>query len=223
MSFMKKIGDKVASSARQKADRQVQKAQDKVKQKVEQKADNIQEALLKKVKKVEKHIKGKIITDFDEFKAEWEKVAGDPRQTVFFFLIAVYNYMNDQKIGEEMATIPLAKTFLLADASSATGFKINRTGDGYLMEHMRENSRIINSYLGGTPDNNYELDPENIDMHIVGEVIEGTDAVIKIKSSGKDSDSPCPLRKNKDGQWKLFGFSSIATGIQQTEAEKGDF
>lgn len=223
MGFMKKLGDKAASAARQKADSKVQQAKSKVEQKVEQKVEGMQDALLKKVKKVEKHIKGKIITDFDEFKAGWEKVAGDPRQTVFFFLIAVYNYMTDQKLGEDMATIPLAKTFLLASTESPTGFKINRAGDGYLMEHMRESPRIINSYLGGTPDNNYELDPENIDMHIVGEVIEGTDAAIKIKSSGKDLDTPCPLRKNKDGQWKLFGFSSIATGVQQTETEKGDF
>ena len=219
MSFMKKIGDKVARSAKTTAERKVQKAGDKVEKKIEVSQD----ALLKKVKKIEKHIKGKIITDFDEFKADWEKVAGEPRQTMFFFLIAVYNYMTDQKLGENMATVPLAKTFLLTSTESPTGFKINPGGDGYLMEHMRESPRIINSYLGGTPKNNYEIDPENIDMHIVGEVIEGTDAVIKIQSGGKDLDSPCALRKNKDGQWKLFGFSSIATGVQQTEAEKGDF
>jgi len=223
MGFMKRVGNKVASTARQKADRQAQKAEDTVKEKAEQKAEGMQDALLKKVKKVEKHIKGKIITDFDEFKAEWEKIAGDPRQTVFFFLIAVYNYMTDQKLGENMATIPLAKTFLLTSTESPTGFKINQRGDGFLMEHMRESPRIINSYLGGTPKNNYEIDPENIDMHLVGEIIEGTDAVIKIQSGGKDLDSPVSLRKNKDGQWKLFGFSSIATGVQQTEAEKGDF
>ena len=219
MSFMKKLGDKASKAARETTDKGVQKVQDKADQKVE----GWQADLLKKVTKVEKHITGKIITDFNAFKAEWEKVAGDPRQTVFFFLIAVYNYMTNKKVGEDMATVVLPKTFLLTSTSSPTGFKINPRGDGYLMEHMRESPRIVNSYLGGSPDNNYKIDPENIDIHLVAEAIIGTDATIKIQSAGKDLDTPCFLRKNNEGQWKLFGFSSIATGVKKTEQEKGDF
>jgi len=219
MSFMKKLGDKASKAARETTDKGVQKVQDKADQKVE----GWQADLLKKVTKVEKHIKGKIVTDFNAFKAEWEKVAGDPRQTVFFFLIAVYTYMTTKKVGEDMATVVLPKTFLLTSTSSPTGFKINPRGDGYLMEHMRESPRIVNSYLGGSPDNNYKIDPANIDMHLVAEAIVGTDATIKIQSAGKDLDTPCFLRKNNEGQWKLFGFSSIATGVKKTEQEKGDF
>jgi hypothetical protein len=219
MSLFKKIGSKASKVGRETADKGVEKVQDKATEKVE----GWQADLLNKVTKVEKHIKGKIITDFNTFKTEWEKAAGDPRQTVLFFLIAAYNYMTDKKVGENMATVVLPKTFLLTNTSSPTGFKLNQRGDGYLLEHMRENPRIVNSYLGGTPDNNYKIDPANIDMHVVAEATVETDATIKVQSAGKDLDSPCFLRKNNEGQWKLFGFSSIATGVKKTEQEKGDF
>ena len=70
-------------------------------------------------------VKGKIIEDFDTFKAEWEKNSKDPAQSVLFFLIGVYNYAKgNEKVGEAQLTSVLSEKNVWADASSPSGFKI---------------------------------------------------------------------------------------------------
>lgn len=233
MSFLKKVGHKVASEAKSQVKSEVSEAIDRevvnAKDRLQGKLDKWEENLYKKVTKMDKHITGKIIKDFNTFKSEWSKVAGDPIQSVLFFAIACYNYcLIDKNIGENMATVILASTFLLKNTSSPTGFKVNRAGDGYLLEHMRESPRIIQSYFGGSPENNYTVDPEKLDMHVVGKYEGKTqqgipEACITLNSGGKDFDTPLFLRKNNQGQWKMFGFSSLATGVQVTKEELGNF
>ncbi|HUX98476.1 MAG TPA: hypothetical protein VMV49_02865 [Candidatus Deferrimicrobium sp.] len=225
MGLLGRIGHIIKREVEEAVERKLCSIEDRLKGKL----DEWEQGLYKKVTKMNKHVNGKLITDFNEFKTEWEKNAGDPIQSVFFLAMASYNYvLLDKKVGENMATIILAKTFLLKNSSSPTGFKVNPKGDGYLLEHMRETPRIVKSYFGGTPENDYEVDTENLDMLVVGKYEGKTDrgipeACITIDSGGKDFDTPLFLRRNDQGQWKMFGFSSFATGVQETKKELGDF
>ncbi|NVM53426.1 MAG: hypothetical protein HWN66_06945 [Candidatus Helarchaeota archaeon] len=229
MGLLGRIGRRIGREVGRELEEGIKREITKIEDRIEGKLEKWEKDLVKKVTSVNKHIKGKIITDFNEFKTDWEKNAGDQSQSVFYFAIACYNYcLVDKTIGEHMATLILAKTFLLKSGSSPTKFKVNPKGDGYLLGHMRESPRIIKSYFGGTPDNNYEMDPENLDMHVVG-IYEGKtnrgipEGCIKIQSGGKDHDTPMFLRRNNKGQWKMFGFSSLATGVKTTTEEIGDF
>ncbi len=122
-----------------------------------------------------------------------------------------------------MATVILPKPHLLEDAGSPTGFRLNIAGDAFFMEQLAQSPSIVNSYLGGTPANNYQIDTKNLVMQVVSDGRTATDATIHIQSGGKENSSPCNLKKNNSGQWKLFDIGAIATGVQKTEAEKGDF
>ena len=44
-----------------------------------------------------------------------------------------------------------------------------------------------------------------------------------IQSGGKDLPTPVALAKNKDGQWKITEFSSIATGCRKPATVEDDF
>jgi hypothetical protein len=40
---------------------------------------------------------------------------------------------------------------------------------------------------------------------------------IFMQSGGKDNPTPVQLKKNKEGYWKLFNASSIATGVKRIQ------
>ena len=229
MGFLKRLGRKIGREIAEAAEYEFERRMMSIEDRIEGKLDEWESELYKKCTKMNKHIKGAIIEDFDEFKASWEKNASDMIQSVFHFCIAVYVYcVIDKKVGADMCTVILAKTFLLKNKSTRTGFKVNPKGDGYLLEHMDETPNTIKSYFGGTPDNNYEMDPQNLDMTVVGKYEGKTDrgvpeGCIRIDSGGKDFDTPLFLRRNSKNQWKMFGFSSLATEAQITTEELHDF
>ena len=195
----------------------------KVKDKIEDEVEDLADDLVANITKLNKKITGKMINEFDAYKEKWESIASDPIEVTFLFLIACYNYIIDEKKGEMMSTLMLAKTFLLKDLKSQTGYKLNPKGDGFKMDLIGRNHNIIKSYLGGNPDNGYEIDENNLTMHLVGKGIEGENAKIFIQSGGKDFSTPIKYRKNSSGQWKIFSWGSIATGVKKTTKEAGDF
>ena len=162
-------------------------------------------------------VKGKLIEDFDTFKAECEKNSKDPAQSVLLFLIGVYNYgKGNEKVGEAMATSVIIEKNLWADASSQSGFKI-AAYDRKSFDALATLPGVVNSYLGGTLDNGYEIDPENLVMHVEGAGYSGNDGTVHVKSSGKDFTTPFNVTKDAKGQWKITDFNSAATGVKQPE------
>ena len=102
-----------------------------------------------------------------------------------------------------MATLVLPKPRLLKNAASPSGYICNPKGAGYMLRHMRENPRVPPSFLGGGPDNDYAIDEKNLVLNIVEEGVSGREAVVVIQSAGKDFSTPCGLRMNSSGYWKI--------------------
>ena len=162
-------------------------------------------------------VKGKIIEDFDTFKAAWEKNSKDPAQSVLFFLIGVYNFAKgNEKAGEAMATAVLAEKMVNVDKGSPSGFKI-AISDKKIFDSLATLPGVVNSYLGGTLDNGYEIDPDNIVMHVESAGYSGNDGSVHIKSSGKDFTTPFNVLKDAKGQWRVVDYYSAATGVKQPE------
>ncbi len=163
-------------------------------------------------------------SDFNSFKKRWETEGKDHVQTILLYLIAALEYSRGNDAGDAMATLVLPKPRLLKSPSSPSGFICNPKGEGYMLRHMRENPRVPLSFLGGSPDNDYKIDENNLTMNVVEEGVYGREAIVVLQSAGKDFSTPCGLRMNSSGYWKIFkGTGSIATGVQKTEEEKWDF
>jgi hypothetical protein len=177
-----------------------------------------------KRKMMSRKIKMKHIDNFEEFKEKFEKEADDPEKTVFFYLIGVLEYITgDKKQGEPMITLTIRKDYMQVDPVSPSGLRLPKSGEGYFVQHMLEEPNIVKSFLGGNPDNNYEIDKEELVMNLVGKEVKRKHAVIDIQSGGKDFYSRVKLQKNKYGIWKLYETSSIATGVQEKTEDKDDF
>ncbi|MHA1379738.1 MAG: DUF6935 domain-containing protein [Candidatus Helarchaeota archaeon] len=168
----------------------------------------------------------KHIDNFEEFKKQFEEKGSDPRWTVFFYMMGVLEYITgDKKQGEPMITLTIKKDYMQKDPVSPSGLKLPQAGEGYFVQHMLESPNIVKSYFGGTPDNNYEIDKENLKMIVVGKNIDDKKkhAVIDVQSGGKDIYSRVKLQKNRHGIWKLYSTSSMATGVKKTSDEVDDF
>lgn len=172
----------------------------------------------------EKTVTGEMITDFNKFKSEWEKNAEDPADSIFYLLIAAYNYSSkDKAIGEAMATVVLSKEHNYEDAGSPSGLKFGKTNK-YLFDQMRDDPNIVKSYLGAEYKEDYKFNEKKLKMTFLG-IVPDEDKHLKaiIQSTGKDYPTPVSLAKNKHDQWKVTEFSSIATGCKKPASEEDDF
>ncbi|MHA1211423.1 MAG: DUF6935 domain-containing protein, partial [Candidatus Heimdallarchaeota archaeon] len=200
------------------------KARSSIDHKVDSSVDGLTASAMKGAKSARsKLIKGSMITDFKKFKSAWEKHADDPAQSVFYLVIAALNYSVDDKVlGDAMATIPLAKTHNEKVEFTPSGLKLGPS-NRKLFQYMRNDPNIAKSYLGADYTNDYAFNAKKLEMKVLATVIDSGQASVIIQSGGKDNPTPIKLAENKNGQWKVIEFSSLATGVRKPSSVAGDF
>lgn len=171
-----------------------------------------------------KTVEKAMITDFDKFKAAWEKDAGSPYETIMYYIIAALNIENDPKLANAMMTVVVSKKDSVEDGSSPSGRMLRRHGSAYYIGQFVKTGHIARSYVGGTPDNEYQIANNRLVMTVVKEQDKGeSEKKIFIQSGGKDMPTPVSLARNSSGQWKLIEYSSVCTGVKRSKSELGDF
>ncbi|MHA1697321.1 MAG: DUF6935 domain-containing protein, partial [Promethearchaeota archaeon] len=129
----------------------------------------------------------------------------------------------DKKLGSQVLAFAFPKNENTKDASSPSGYKLSAAGNEYYLDQFLKDPNIIRSYGGANYKSGYKFDPDNIKITVVKENITGNEAKITIQSGGKDNPTPMTLKRNKLGQWKIFGgFGSMATGVRRV-VDDGDF
>ncbi|HUT81800.1 MAG TPA: hypothetical protein VMZ29_11410 [Candidatus Bathyarchaeia archaeon] len=226
------VSNAVDDEVDRQVDRQVDKATYKVQSEIDESVDGVVDksyegvrtSAMRSAKMTKsKTITGSIITDFKKFNDAWEKNAGDPAQSVFYFAIAAYNYsVKDVDIGDAMATVVLSKKHNEKADFSPSGLKLGPTNRS-LFKHMREDPNIAKSYLGANYKNDYKFDEKKLTMLVLTVTSDEKEANVIIQSGGKDFPTPIPLAKNKNGQWKITEFSSFATGVRKASSVEEDF
>jgi hypothetical protein len=158
---------------------------------------------------------GAITNDLGAFKALWERHADDPAKGLFLYFVAAHEYVHGNKSkGEALLTVTLSDVW--KDPKSPTGFKLS-VSDRTLFEQMAESPEIVNSYLGGTPDNGYRVDPSHLMMMVLSEGHDKDWCTVTIQSAGKAFSTPCNMGKDGTGRWKLLQIASMATGVQKAK------
>jgi hypothetical protein len=85
------------------------------------------------------------------------------------------------------------------------------------------NGAIAASYLGGTPANKYAYSYGNNVVVDNRQTRRGDmETKLFVRSGGKDNSSPVALKKNNQGYWKVFEYSSLFTGVKPA-VDPGDF
>lgn len=170
---------------------------------------------------------------FEAFQAEFQQEGKTYQGAIRMLFIALLELETSPATAEVMLSAVYNGKKIYADSDSPTGFSLGNS-DRFLLEQMQQRPEIVRSYLGGTPDKNYEnFDPkaQNITYPAQGTVIEGlrvnntidgnTEGQVYIQSQGKDFPTPIRLEKNNQGLFKIdpSSVSSIATGVKQAEPE----
>jgi hypothetical protein len=150
-------------------------------------------------------------TSLEDFQAQITQKAGDPKAAVNLWFDAVYAYIGGNKeLGAQLIT-EMCKE------------KTWKTTAGYFTNALDNKPHIFRSYANGaTPDNKYQMDPENYQLTFSGELNmkpfvdkdEGEYCKLFVKSNGADSPRPITLQRNNAGQFKLYEFSSICVDVR---------
>ena len=148
----------------------------------------------------------------------------DPKGTIRLFLRVLNQLAMNKDEAMEMIPIFFPKNQLNESGTTRSGFAL-RSSDSYLVEQLLQKPNVVPSYLGGTPDNEYTPSGELEPVFIEGRptVISEKEAKIFIRSGGKDNPTPVGLKRNKHGIWKIFNWSSIATGVKPPASTADDF
>ncbi len=147
---------------------------------------------------------------FAEFESKWNELGTTEEGTIKCFLMGVLEYLDGNENAEKMIAMTLPKNKISSNVKYYLQYQFDKHNTG--------------SYLGGTPDNDYAYSYDNDPIIVEDSSKRGAKkSKIFVQSGGKDFASPVHLKKNKDGYWKLFNVSSLATGVKPLSSEKDDF
>nr|MDO8109514.1 hypothetical protein [Candidatus Sigynarchaeota archaeon] len=160
--------------------------------------------------------------DLKNFKALWDKEGKTPEGAVKCLLIAVLETIKEKNPeGKKMWGMVLPKDDLDANGEVGTAQKSAMQNFGRIVKGTDFPGAIAASYLGGSPDNNYKYSYDNkIVVDTKQTKRAEKECKLFIKSGGKDMSSPVQVKKNAEGYWKIFEYSSLYTGVKPI---KGDF
>lgn len=170
-----------------------------------------------------KKVTKSMITNFNKFKAAWEKEASDPYDSIMYYVIAALNIEKDPKLADAMMTVVVSKKQCIESSSSPSGLKLGKTASYYIGQ-FKEDKNIARSYVGADWKSDYKFDKKNLTMTVTkDQKVDDKTRKIFIHSGGADSPRPVTLKRNKHGQWKLTSYGSLCVGVRKPASEVDDF
>ncbi len=154
---------------------------------------------------------------FEVFQEQVAEKAKDPRQAAKLWFDAVFVYLTiDKELGKQM--------ILEMSRYKDWGAPTNRR----FIERLDTQSHIFFSYgKGSTPENGYTMDPNDYELVFHGETNlkpyadrdEGAFAKLFVVSGGADFPRSMTFQRNRNGEYKVYEFSSIYVGVRPPKAE----
>jgi len=164
-----------------------------------------------------------IITDFKKFKAAWEKDAGDPYESIMYYVIAALNIEKDTDLADAMMTVVVSKRDCMESSKSPSGLKLGKSARYYIGQFQDDKS-IARSYVGASWKDDYAFHKKNLVMTVTrDQKVDDKTRKIFIESGGADSPRPVTVARNKHGQWKLTNYGSLCVGVRKPASEVDDF
>jgi len=162
----------------------------------------------------------------EAFQEAAKKEMKSPEGSLKMLVGALMTIETDVKLASSMLTQLVSKKDVVVDKKSPTGTKLN-PAFRRLVDNLKFKPNVAKSYAGGTAENGYQCDIENIKPNILKNqcVIEEDKAKLVVKSGGKDSPTPLKLAINNEGLWKIPGsgnLSSMTTGVKKPAVDPKD-
>lgn len=170
-----------------------------------------------------KKVTKEMITDFEKFKAAWENDAGDPYESIMYYIIAALNIEKDADLADGMMTVVVSKRDCMESSKSPSGLRLGKSARYYIGQ-FQDDRNIARSYMGASWKDNYSFDKKNLVMTVArDQKVDDKSRKIFIESGGADSPRPATVARNKHGQWKLTNYGSLCVGVRKPASEVDDF
>jgi hypothetical protein len=153
--------------------------------------------------------------NYDEFKQMWDKEGKTEAGAIKCLLIAVLETFKENNAdGKKMWALTIPADQLTPKGEPGTQHKTAMSQFGQTVPGTDFKGGIAASYLGGTLANKYKPDYKMTIKFVSSSKRGEKESKVFIQSGGKDNPSPVQLRKNDDGYWKIFEYSSLYTGVK---------
>ncbi|MBN2150471.1 MAG: hypothetical protein JW839_03390 [Candidatus Lokiarchaeota archaeon] len=160
--------------------------------------------------------------NYDEFKKMWDKEGKTEAGAIKCLLVAVLETFKENNAdGKRMWGLVLPKDQLTPKGEPGSQHKTALSQFEKTVPGTDFKGGIAASYLGGTPANKYKSDYKASITLLPSSKRGEKESKVFVQSGGKDNPSPVQLRKNDEGYWKIFEYSSLYTGVKPIKS--GDF
>lgn len=163
----------------------------------------------------------------EAFIALRDKVAGVPQGGAAMMVVALLVYTEGEELGRQCLAIAVDREKLSEGPKGYDGWQLRASDIWLLHSQIKDKPYIARSYVkGAAPDNGYQL-PESScafefsDNPHSGDPETGTYKVF-ITSSGASSPRPVTVRRNDEGMWKAYEWSTLIVGVQEPDEEVVD-
>ena len=177
--------------------------------------------------------------DLAAFQTRYLQQAKTPRGAAQMLLDALVNGVQHPEQAEAYLTVVLRSDQLESSAQSPTGYSLGASGK-FMLQQMQTRPEIIYSYVGGTPDKDYQNWSQSsrqlsFPAHgaMVGQIVVDNSAEqpgastgrLYVSSSGRDTPVPINMDRNRDGIWKIqtSSLGNLAAGVKPGTANAGNF
>lgn len=163
----------------------------------------------------------------EAFIALRDRVAEMPQGGAAMMVVALLMYVEDENVGRQCLAIAVDREKLSEGPRGYEGWQLRASDIWLLHSQIKDKPYIARSYVeGAMPDNGYRLpEPPYVfefsDNPHSGNPETGTYKVF-ITSSGASSPRPVTVKRNDEGIWKTYEWSTLIVGVQEPDEEVSD-
>ena len=154
----------------------------------------------------------KLPSNFQEFKARYEKEARTPEGAAHLYFEAIFCYIDE-------ATRPEASKMLRYALHQSAPIESLRTLATFVSRMKDESYHyVFRSFaVGAMPENDYSMSPDDFELEFTDKRKQGADTQLFIQNNGADSPRSVRLRLF-DGLWYMTGISSTYVEVRPTKS-----
>jgi hypothetical protein len=163
----------------------------------------------------------------EEFVAVRDQVAQEPQGGAAMMVVALLMYTKDEELGRQCLAIAVDRERLSEGPKGYKGWQLRASDIWLLHSQIKEKAYVLRSYIKGSdPENGYRPDGppyvfEFSDNPHSGNPSSGTFKVF-VSSSGASSPRPVTVKRNDDGIWKAYEWSTLIVGVQEPDEDVED-
>ena len=156
-----------------------------------------------------------------------DQIAQEPQGGVVMMLLAMFAYAEDEEVGRQCLAIAVDRERLSEGPKGYEGWQLRASDIWLLHSQVKDKAYVLKSYVkGAVPENDYQLpEPPYVfefsDNPHSGDPAMGTYKIF-ITSSGASSPRPVTVKRNDQGVWKAYEWSTLVVGVKEPEQNDVD-